>query len=166
MEKKAEWLSWKPHAAHQRSPFNYLIVSSSPLSCWNLLWRFLICSSETEKKQNTKFHKRQVNETPRNTPHPLKQASGNSNQLFQHDNKQKITAIEMHNHTLWVVHLMVRETYRCWSNQVVAVIGSIEQQSACCPGLSFYARVPWIINPRCALVTTQRKALRLLTQTG
>lgn len=31
----------------------YPIVSSFPLSCWNLLWRFLICSKETEnvKKQ-------------------------------------------------------------------------------------------------------------------
>lgn len=27
----------------------YLIVSSFPLSCWNRLSRFLICSSETEK---------------------------------------------------------------------------------------------------------------------
>lgn len=38
----------------------YLIVSSLPLSCWNLLWRFLICSSETEKREQKPTARRKV----------------------------------------------------------------------------------------------------------
>lgn len=54
---KAEWFPLIPHPADRQSFGTcagltfYLIVSSFPLSCWNLLWRFLICSDETGKKK-------------------------------------------------------------------------------------------------------------------
>lgn len=38
----------------------YLIVSSLPLNCWNLLWRFLICSSVTEKREQKPTARRKV----------------------------------------------------------------------------------------------------------
>lgn len=44
--------SWAHMCRHSSWAF-YLIVSSFPLSCWNLLWRFLICSSETEETTTT-----------------------------------------------------------------------------------------------------------------
>lgn len=55
---KAECSPLEPDVAERQSFVKcvfsfYLIVSSFPLSCWNLLWRILICSNETEIKHET-----------------------------------------------------------------------------------------------------------------
>lgn len=88
----------------------YLIVSSFPLRCWNLLWRFLICSSETEKKHTPTTWK-YVNDTPIITPHPstgllhsFSCFSGMSNMQLTND-KQKITPTEMTASLLFLIFL-------------------------------------------------------------
>ena len=93
--------SWTHMCRHSSWTF-YLIVSSFPLSCWNLLWRFLICSSETEETTTTTTTTtwRYVNDTPVINPHPsvglthsfsyFKHAWPHTNQIIIFENIQSL----------------------------------------------------------------------------
>lgn len=106
---KGEYFLVKPLAPEKQTFTNknktkqkniYLIVSSFPLNCWNLLWRFLICSNETEEKRTIKY----VSDTPIIAPHPYAFYKGMSNMQLP-DIKQMIIFKNMQRPFSWLPHL-------------------------------------------------------------